>query len=135
MENVVHAVHGVFHAGEIPDVADEELDLLSGLRHLCLKLMAHIVLLLLIPGENADLPDVSLQKAVQNGVAERAGAAGDHQCFSRKVLTHFSLSSLGYIHGMKCRISSTYCSVAISVVYFSRYSRRQVSRIRLQVSG
>ena len=49
MKNVVHAVHGVLHGGQIPDIADEELDLPSRFRHFRLKLMAHVVLLLLVP--------------------------------------------------------------------------------------
>jgi len=49
MKNVVHAVHGVLHGSEIPDIADEELDLPSRFRHFRLKLMAHVVLLLLVP--------------------------------------------------------------------------------------
>ena len=43
--------------------------------------MAHIVLLLLIAGEDADLADVGRKKAVENGVAERAGPTGDHEGF------------------------------------------------------
>ena len=50
----------------------------------CLELVAHIVLLLLVPGEDPDLPDVRIQETVQNGVAEGPGAAGDHQNFIRK---------------------------------------------------
>ena len=49
MKNVVHAVHGVLHGSQIPDVADEELDLPSRFRHFRLKLMAHVVLFLLVP--------------------------------------------------------------------------------------
>ena len=39
--------------------------------------MAHIVLLLFVAGEYSYLSDVCCQKAVQDGIAERAGSAGD----------------------------------------------------------
>ena len=41
--------------------------------------MAHIILLFLIAAEYADLADISAQKAVEDGVAEAAGAAGDEE--------------------------------------------------------
>ncbi len=37
--------------------------------------VAHIVLFLLIARENADFLDICIEKAAQNGVAERAGAS------------------------------------------------------------
>ena len=39
----------VLHGSEIPDIADEELDLPRRFRHFRLELMAHVVLLLLVP--------------------------------------------------------------------------------------
>ncbi len=44
-----------------------------GIAHLIL--VAHIVLLLLIARENADFLDICIEKAAQNGIAERAGAS------------------------------------------------------------
>ena len=49
MDMVNFAVHGVLHGSEIPDVADEELDLPRRFRHFRLELMAHVVLLFLVP--------------------------------------------------------------------------------------
>ena len=49
MKDVIYAVHGVLHGSEIPDIADEELDLPRRFRHFRLELMAHVVLLLLVP--------------------------------------------------------------------------------------
>ena len=60
MEDIIHAVHGVLHRLEIPDVAYVKADLLGSLRHFCLELMPHVVLLLLIAGEDADLADVGI---------------------------------------------------------------------------
>ena len=79
MEYVIHSVHGVLDRLQVSDVTDIELDLLCDLRHLLLELVAHIVLLLLVAGEDTDLTDIGLQKAVQNGVAERARAAGNQK--------------------------------------------------------
>ena len=84
VENVVHIVDGVFHGLQIPDVADEELDFCRGLGHFRLELVAHVVLLLFVPGENPDLADVRIQEPVQHRVAEGTGAAGDHQGLARK---------------------------------------------------
>lgn len=44
-------------------------------------LVPHIVLLLFVAGEDADFTDVGGKKAVQDGVAERTGAADDHEGF------------------------------------------------------
>ena len=44
-----------------------------------LKLMAHIVLLFLVTGEDADLLQVRVKKMLQDGGAEGAGPAGDHK--------------------------------------------------------
>ena len=41
------------------------------LRVLRLQLVAHVILFLLVPGENADLPDVGIQEMFQHSVAER----------------------------------------------------------------
>ena len=85
MENVVHPVHRVLDAGGVADIPDVILDFVVVVG------MAHVVLLFLVPGEDADLPDVGLQKAFQHGVAERAGSPGDQQCFSGKQHMRFLL--------------------------------------------
>ena len=41
--------------------------------------MTHVVLLLLVAGEDADLPDVAVQEAAEDGVAETACAACDKE--------------------------------------------------------
>ena len=58
VENVVHSRHSVPHRLGIAHVAYVELDFLGGLRMASLELVAHIVLLLLIPREDADLADI-----------------------------------------------------------------------------
>ena len=70
MEDVIHAVHSIPHAGNIAHVADEEFDLLRYLGHFCLKFMTHIVLLFLVTGKNADLSDIRTQKTVQHRISE-----------------------------------------------------------------
>ena len=49
------------------------------LRHTGLEVVAHIVLLLLVAGEDTDLADVGPQETVENGIAERASATGNQQ--------------------------------------------------------
>jgi hypothetical protein len=45
-----------------------------------LILVPHVVLLFLIAGENADFADIRPEEALENGIAEGAGASGDHEC-------------------------------------------------------
>ena len=78
VEDVVHAGHGVLDGLGIPDIADIELDLLGGLRVPGLELVAHIVLLLFVPGEDADLLQVRVQEVLQDGGTKGTGTASDH---------------------------------------------------------
>ena len=41
--------------------------------------MAHVVLLLLVAREDADLGQVGVHEVLEHGVAERAGASRDHE--------------------------------------------------------
>ena len=74
-ENIVHAAHRHIHALLVAHVADEELNL-RVLQH-----VPHVVLLLLVPREDADLPDVAVKKATEHGVTETARAACYQQDF------------------------------------------------------
>ena len=78
MEDVVHARHGIANRLRIAHVADVELDLFRVLRMLRLQLVAHVILLLLVAGEDADLPEVGVQEVLEDGGTEGTGAAGDH---------------------------------------------------------
>ena len=79
VEDVVNAVHGVAHALGVADVADEEAHLGGELRGPLLQAVAHVVLLLLVAREDADLRQVGVHEVLEHGVAERAGAARDHE--------------------------------------------------------
>ena len=81
VENEVDAGHDIAERPRVAHIADVELDLFGIGRVLGLQLVAHIVLLFLIAGENADLADISRQKMLEHGVAKAAGAAGDQQGF------------------------------------------------------
>ena len=78
VEDVVHAGHGVLDGLGVADITDVELDLLGGLRVPGLELVAHIVLLLFVPGEDADLLQVRVQEVLQDGGTKGTGTAGDH---------------------------------------------------------
>ena len=70
-KHVVHVFHGHVHGRLIAHVADVEL------HFRVLERVAHIVLLLLVATENTDLTDVAVKEATKDGIAKRAGAAGD----------------------------------------------------------
>ena len=78
MEDVVHPRHGISHRLRIAHIADVELDLLRIFWMLGLKLMAHIILLLLVAGEDADLLEIGIQEMLEDGRTEGTGTAGDH---------------------------------------------------------
>lgn len=92
VEDVVHAVHSVAHRLGVADVTDEEAHLGGELRGPLLQAVAHVVLLLLVAGEDADLGQIGIHEVLEHGVAERAGAAGDHQGLVFKyAIAHFEL--------------------------------------------
>ena len=78
MEDVVHARHSVPDGLRVAHIADVELDLLGGVWMLGLKLMAHIILLLLVTGEDADFLEIGVQEVLEDGGTEGTGTAGDH---------------------------------------------------------
>ena len=79
VENEVDAGHDIAERPRVAHIADVELDLLGVGGILGLQLVAHIVLLLLIAGEDADLTDVGGQEVLQHGIAEASRAAGDQE--------------------------------------------------------
>ena len=84
VEDVVHSRHRAAAALQAPHVSDVELYLVRVLRHTCLVLVAHVVLLLLVPGEDADLRYVCLEEAVEDSIAETARPAGNHKGLTRE---------------------------------------------------
>ena len=66
-----------FYIRQIPK--KKKAQLARKLRVQLLVFVAHVVLLFLVPGENANFPDVRGQKAVQNRVTEGAGPARDEE--------------------------------------------------------
>ena len=83
MEDQVHAIHRFLDAVEVADVANIKAEFVAAV------LVAHVVLFLLVAAEDADLADVGVQKATQDGVAKAAGAAGDEQGFVFKHIGKF----------------------------------------------
>ena len=79
MEDVINTRHSVTDGLGIADIADVELDLLSIFRVFGLKLMAHIILLLFVPGENTDFLQVRIQKVLQNSRTKRTSTTSDHK--------------------------------------------------------
>ena len=89
MEHIVHAPERRGDGAVVPHIADVEFDFLSAGGTGQLIGVAHIVLLFLVAGEDTNLADVCGQKAVQNRMAEGAGAASDEEDFIFKQ-RHFS---------------------------------------------
>ena len=89
VENIVNTRHGIFDGLGVADIADIELDLLSGLRMLGLKLMSHIVLLLLVTGEDTNLFQVRIQEVLQNGRTKRTSTTSNHKgCVIKSFVIH-----------------------------------------------
>ena len=57
-------MHGILAGLQIPNISDVEFDLFRNLRHFHLVIMPHIILLLLIPGENPYLSYICFQKSI-----------------------------------------------------------------------
>ncbi len=72
-EDVVYPDEGALDRAVVPDVADVELKLLG------VVLLPHVVLLLLVAREDADLLDGGVDQAVDDRVAEASGASGDEE--------------------------------------------------------
>ena len=81
MEDVVDPTHSGLEGGFVAHITNVELDLVGNLRHLCLILMAHVVLLLLIAREDADFCDVCFEETIKYGITKTAGTACNHQDF------------------------------------------------------
>lgn len=79
MEDVVNTGHCVTDGLGVADITDVELDLLSSVRVLGLKLMTHIVLLLFVTGEDTNLLQVRIQEVLQNGRTKRTSTTSDHK--------------------------------------------------------
>ena len=84
VEDVIHSRHRAAAALQTADVSDVELYFVRVLRHTCLVLVAHVVLLLLVSGEDADLRYVCLEEAVEDSIAETARPAGNHKGLTRE---------------------------------------------------
>ena len=79
VEDVVHAAHRALEGGLVADVADVEFDLVGDVGVRGLVLVTHVVLLLFVAGEDADLLDVRGEEPFEHGIAETPGPPGDHQ--------------------------------------------------------
>ena len=94
MEDVVDSPHGLVHAACIAHVADPETHLGGQLRMARLQPVAHVVLLLFVAREDADLAYPGIKEMLEDGGAERSRAASDKQCFSVKGRVHEAFLSI-----------------------------------------
>ena len=84
VEHVVDTSHGVAHAPLVAHVAYVEADLAGVLGIDGLQPVAHVILLLLVAGEDADLAYAAIQEVLEHRGAEAAGAAGYHEGGARE---------------------------------------------------
>ena len=75
MVNKINSTHSIQDRLEVTDIANIELELIA------LVLLAHVVLLLLIPAKDADFAQVRIKKATQDGISKRTCTARDEQDF------------------------------------------------------
>jgi len=74
VKHEVHPRQGLLEAVDAPDIPDVELEARIAVQ------MPHVVLLLFVAREDADLPNVAFQKTAKHRVAKTASAAGDEEC-------------------------------------------------------
>lgn len=78
MEDIVHAMHGIAHGLNVTYIANVEFHLSEMVRISSLKLVTHIILLLLIAGENTNLPHIGGQEMLEDGIAEGSRSSRNH---------------------------------------------------------
>ena len=78
MEDVIHTRHGIAARLQVAYIADKKLDFMGHIRVFHLVFVAHIVLLLLIAGEDADFSDICTEKAIQHCVTEGTCSTSNH---------------------------------------------------------
>ena len=81
MEHIIHTAERIQNRVVIPHIAYVEFDFLRVLRIQLLIEMPHIVLLLLVPRENADLRNIRRQKPPQHRIPKRPGPTGYEEYF------------------------------------------------------
>ena len=102
-EDVVHAFERVDDRTVIADVANVEL------QFVVVVFLTHVVLLLLVAGEDADLLDLGLKEAVHDRVAEGASASSNQENLAiknvhLKIPRFFGLRELSHKEGRKPNI-------------------------------
>ena len=132
VEDVVCPGHRAAAALEAADVAYVELDLVRVFRVSGLVFVPHVILLLLVTGEDPDLGYVGRKETVKYGVSETPGAAGDHQGFSCKnahcfIYYKIQLSSSSYF---ECLLlySGTISFITLTMAMSSKVRETSIRR-------
>ena len=84
MEDVVHTVHRIANGLGVAHVTDEEANLGGKFRTTLLQAMTHIILLLLIAREDANLLELGVNKVLKHGITKAACTARDHEGLTSK---------------------------------------------------
>ncbi|MOA35614.1 hypothetical protein D3C78_1570810 [compost metagenome] len=80
VEHIVHTAHCLLDAARVAHITDVELELGA------VVALAHVVLLFLVATEDADFSDICVEKALEDGVAERAGASSNKKGSSHEYI-------------------------------------------------
>ena len=88
MDDIVRSCHGGAEGIRIPHIPQIKPELAPGGGEAGPAEVAHVILLFLVPGENANFPNIGFQKAGDDPIAKGTGPAGDQKDFSRKVRNH-----------------------------------------------
>ena len=107
MEHIIHPLHRILQRALVANVTDVELNLVRHLRHPSLEIVAHVILLLLVTREDADLADIRPKETVQHRFPETTGATGDQQGFILKKL--IKQPSLMVTRFLNCAGISNHC--------------------------
>lgn len=84
VEDVVHTVHRIANRLSITHITNEETNLGSELRTTLLQAMTHVILLLLITREDANLFELGVNEVLKHGIAKAARTTRDHEGLTSK---------------------------------------------------
>ena len=93
VEHVVDTLHRILQRALVANVSDIELNLICDIGILGLILVTHVVLLLFVTGEDADLANIRAKKALEDSITKGPCSSSNHKGFvfeNRHIIVWFS---------------------------------------------
>lgn len=81
VENIIRAGNRTPAALQATHITDVEFDFVRDVGVSGLVFVTHVVLFLLVTGEDADFFDIRCKETLEHSIPERTGTTGDHQGF------------------------------------------------------